>query len=80
MEKAYEVSALITIKAYLDDNEVYDNHTADKILSMIAADIMEGWITRSEVNVSYKEIHEISWEDIDDYNPWERAKEDAAIE
>lgn len=79
----YEVTIQVKLKAYLHPDELYDNHTADKVIEMLAADILEGWITRNEARINYKQIREIPWHDIDiddDYNPWERAKEDAAID
>lgn len=76
---AYEARVSVTMRVYLDEESLYDNHTKDKVLDMLASDIKDGWITRSEADIRIKPIREIPWEDIDSHNPWEAAREDAAI-
>lgn len=77
-KKPYSVWVSIQMKAYLDEDNLYHKDTRDMIIDMLGSDIADGWITRSEANIRYVPITEIPWED--DYNPWEAAREDAAVE
>lgn len=50
----YEVTAIIRIRGFFPEDSLYDNHTKQRVLDMIASDIRDGWMTASNYNVDVK--------------------------